>query len=118
MQRLRLDNNVLGQLPELLGKLQSLEVLTFSNNCVERFPLGMKGLRSKLAILHCSSNLIKEIPEEIACLSRLKSLLTENNRIAYLPNKMYLLSHIQEISLEWFIYVSPSLPLRLSHNHQ
>ena len=57
-----------------------------------------------------ADNCIQNIPQELGELKLLKSLFIHGNKFTSLPCSLMKLTNLQELSLEWFLYVRPPLP--------
>ncbi|MBN1602128.1 MAG: leucine-rich repeat domain-containing protein [Chitinispirillaceae bacterium] len=118
---LYMDNNNIRSLPEDLGSLSKLEVLTFSRNQISYIPKSINGCTAlrkldctsnrihklpeqffecrKLVDLYISSNHIAKIPVQLGMLDSLRWLFADNNAIASLPESLSDLENLQWLSI-------------------
>lgn len=94
-------------LPEGLGRLEKLEVLTASFNRIEIVPKGLFRVGSKIGVLQLNDNRIRRVSNEVGRLSKVKVLLLHNNRMVRVPSEIQQLKDLHEFSLEWFMYLNP-----------
>jgi Leucine-rich repeat (LRR) protein len=110
LQVLRLDGNLLEDLPCEIGELSYLEELTFAENKVKDLhPQLFSKLCNSLRVLNFAENKVKHIPPEIGSLRALRSLIMHSNRFSSLPCTIASLAKgsLEELSLEWFHYAKP-----------
>lgn len=110
LQILRLDANLLEELPGEIGELSYLEELTFAENKVKDLPPQLfSKLNNSLRVLNFSENKVKHLPAELGTLRALRSLIMHGNRFTSLPCTLSALIrwNLEELSLEWFHYAKP-----------
>ena len=107
--KLRLDFNLLTELPSNIGNLQRLEVFTASNNKIKIMPESFWNIREKIGMIQLNDNLIRKLPSEIGFLIHVKVLLLHNNCLRSVPSELWQLRELHEFSLEWFQYLNPPM---------
>lgn len=86
LQYLRLDFNLLEELPVEIGELCYLEELTFQDNKVKELPATLfSKLTNSLRHLNMSDNRIKHLPAELGHLKQLEVLYLHGNRFTNFP---------------------------------
>ena len=114
LQVLRLDSNILEELPLEIGELIYLEELSFQYNRIKEVPAQLfSKLSDSLLLLNLSDNKIKHLPPEIGThLKKLQVLHLHGNRFTSFPCSFASLvkNSLQELSLEWFLYAKPPRP--------
>jgi Leucine-rich repeat (LRR) protein len=85
--KLDLSRQVLTELPDSIGELDSLLELDLSNNQLTRLPDSIGNLH-RLTQLYLRSNNLTELPETIGKLIKLKVLNIHENRLTKLPESI------------------------------
>ena len=111
LSKLYLDHNQLSSLVPEIGALSNLLELSFENNRLFEIP-GSLGQLTNLVTLKMAENQIKNIPPEIGDLGKhsLKILNLHSNNFTSFPTSFVHLAKLDELSLEWFLYVKPPKP--------
>ncbi|KRX06578.1 Ankyrin repeat-containing domain [Pseudocohnilembus persalinus] len=107
---LKMDKNLLTFLPQQIGFLRNLEVLTISNNFIQELPPTLKNLNNLLLLNVGCNNLVK-FGKEVTSLKNLRTLYIYKNNFTELPNSFHQLTNLAELSLDWFRFASPTLPV-------
>ena len=105
LTELCLDNNDITVLPAKIGQLKSLTVLTLNHNRLHCLPITLTEL-DKLHALLLHNNKITYLPPEFAKLRDLQSLTLHNNQFAELPAIFHSFPNLNEISIQWFVYLT------------
>jgi Leucine-rich repeat (LRR) protein len=95
---LNLYDNDIKTLPDSIGSLNSLEILTLPNNQLKSLPESFKKL-SSLKKLDLSWNDIEELPEWINSLSSLEELNLRGNKLEILPETICSLSSLKTLNI-------------------
>lgn len=104
MREIRLDYNFLAHLPFGFDRLKHLQFLSASQNLLKVLPQTIFSKDSQLEFLLLNDNKLTKLSNKVGRLSKLKCLLLHNNSIYDLPASLGHL-HLQEFSLDWFIYL-------------
>lgn len=107
LRELRVDYNFLETLPVTLNRLNHLQCLTASQNQLIVVPPAlMVNNESKLQYLYLNDNKIgPNISRRIGKLQKLKGLHLHNNPIQQLPIIIGELRDLEELGLDWFMYL-------------
>ena len=95
---LSLDVNLLESLPESIGSLQALETLHLCRNSLTSLPESFSSLQA-LKILHLGRNKLESLPESIGSLHSLEKVIFDFNKISILPDSFGLLKNLKELRL-------------------
>ena len=109
LKTLRLDFNLLEELPDEISRLSALEQLSVSHNKLTQLPPSFAKLR-KLKRLNISENNMRLLRSDISELQALESLYLHGNAFCVLPTSFQDLENLRSLSLEWFIYTNPGKP--------
>ncbi|MFD0331168.1 leucine-rich repeat domain-containing protein [Streptacidiphilus monticola] len=83
---LNLADNLIGQVPETLGRLRQLHTLDLGHNRISALPDAIGDLHGLSRYLYLSDNRLTELPAALTRLSRLGYLGATDNRLAsFLP---------------------------------
>lgn len=96
--KLHLSNLKLKELPEIITKFESLEILDISVNSLETLPNWIGGFK-KLKELNIDNNNLKKLPQSIGNLSSLEKLVAFNNELIELPDSIGNLSSLKVLDL-------------------
>lgn len=113
LQELYIDHNQLRELPDAVGELKSLRTLSASWNQLAGLPDTISGLAGTLLVLNVSQNEIRSLPAGVGALANLKELYLYHNRLKAIPGWTWKLPQLETLSMEWFRYTSPPLPICL-----
>tara|TARA_Y100000591_G_scaffold185043_1_gene159723 strand:+ start:253 stop:924 length:672 start_codon:yes stop_codon:yes gene_type:complete len=100
VRKLDLGLNELTTLPELIGDLQSLEILDLVNNKLRTLPESIGRLQS-LKQLDLGHNHLKTLPKSIGDLQSLEKLHLSFNRLFTLPDSIGDLQSLKELYLSY-----------------
>ncbi len=113
LEELRLDNNFFNRfdkkiklVPESIGKLANLRVLTLRDNVIESLPSSIGNLKN-LELLDIRDNLLSSLPESICSLTKLTYLDLKTNELASLPRCFETMNSITDLNLS----MNPTLKL-------
>jgi Leucine-rich repeat (LRR) protein len=81
LEKIKLNNNNLSEVPEWISKLSKVKYIDCGNNIITKIP---ENLPSELEILYLNDNLISEIPKKLP--AKLYMLYLANNVITKVPN--------------------------------
>jgi internalin A len=98
LQVLSVSNNLLSTLPESIGQFTELQELNLSRNQLSALPESI-GQLSRLQKLHLSGNQLSALPESIGQLSQLQKLYLSGNQLSALPESIGQLSRLQVLYL-------------------
>ncbi|MFN8316114.1 MAG: hypothetical protein U0T32_06685 [Chitinophagales bacterium] len=111
LEELRLDNNFFNRfdkkiklIPESIGKLSKLKVLTLRDNVIEHLPSSIGNLKN-LELLDLRDNLLSDLPESICSLTKLTYLDLKTNELASLPRCFEKMNTLTDLNLS----MNPSL---------
>ena len=106
---LKLDHNLLYNLPISLYTMPKLTYLQLQYNQISEFSSRFSGVTS-LHSLNLSNNNISTIPSTISLLTNLTWLELSNNQLSALPNEIKLLPNVRRIGLERNLFTTiPSI---------
>lgn len=97
--------NHLSSVPDQMSRLKQLQSLNLSDNRFEVIPSEIMEL-PRLLSLDFSKNLLQEVPKGIGNLRHLRTIHLRKNPILVLPRDFSLLSNLEEISLDWAVYLN------------
>jgi leucine-rich repeat protein SHOC2 len=113
LEELRLDNNFFNRfdkkiklIPESIGRLANLRVLTLRDNVIELLPSSIGNLKN-LELLDLRDNLLSSLPESICSLTKLTYLDLKTNELASLPRCFDKMISITDLNLS----MNPTLKL-------
>jgi len=86
-------------LPESIGKLKELEVLSLKSCKLRTLPAEI-GQLSQLKSLHLNQNLLTSLPSEIGQLKRLEHLKLDYNRLESIPTTFGKLASLKQLDLK------------------
>lgn len=111
LRELRIDYNFLHKLPFGMFRLMHLQYLSASQNYLKVIPQQLLHQDSKLEYLHLNDNQIRNVSCKIGNLKKLKSLILHHNQITEMPLSLglYRDGQINELSLDWFMYLPNDL---------
>ncbi|ELU06072.1 hypothetical protein CAPTEDRAFT_120205, partial [Capitella teleta] len=92
--RLKLTGNKISGL-EGVERLKKLQVLVVDENNIQTIPKELLNNVKRLELLHCGSNMIKEMPSEIRLMRYLKDLDISNNKLTSLPPEILVLPRLE-----------------------
>ena len=92
------DGGPLITLPESIGKLKSLQILSLGDNRLTTLPESIGKLKS-LRILNLGGNQLTTLPESLGNLDALEMLLLNNIKLSTLPESIEKLSSLEELDL-------------------
>ncbi len=95
---LSLDENRLESLPESIGNLTSLLILSLNGNGLESLPESIGNLTS-LLILSLNENFLETLPEPVGNLTSLLILSLNGNKLKILPESIGNLKMLQKLDL-------------------
>jgi len=110
LKELYIDKNKIGNLPNSIGDLKNLKILSASHNLLFFIPIALFRLENSLTELYLNNNMIKYIHFEIGKLVNLNKLYLHSNKFVTLPTSLSKLNQLQDFSLDWFKYINPPLP--------
>lgn len=109
LQRLEVCENHLEKLPEGIGECHSLQDLKLATNEINEIPPSFTGL-TDLRKLNFTSNFITELPWAFCtALSKLTHLYLTDNQLTRLPNSFRFMTCLKEFHIQENPLVSPSL---------
>jgi hypothetical protein len=88
-----------------------LETLDLGQNQLKIIPGAFIKSMTKLKTLRIDRNLIEYLPSEISDLDYLETLAIQLNRFPSIPSSIFTLKNLKQLSLEWFDYTDPVLPI-------
>lgn len=96
--RLKLNNNDLDNIPEVIFGFHNLEQLTITGGLIKEVPKGIKNL-TKLKELNLSGNIIEKLSPYIKRLKKLEILNLSENRLEILPIELKELQNLEYLDL-------------------
>ena len=95
-----------------IGNLKQLQELSVSNNRLYEIPHIFGENLTSLHTLNVADNSIKSLPASLGNLGQynLKYLFLHGNNFTSFPSTFVHMCNLEELSLEWFLYVKPSKP--------
>lgn len=106
---LRLDNNKITTFPRNFYRLDQLQILTLSQNGLRVIDNSISIIGS-LTALALNDNQISEWPSWLSVsLPKLRLLHLHNNPIRGVPFAFTQMNSLNELSLDWFLYVQPPI---------
>lgn len=98
LTELYLESNNLTTLPESMGNLVNLRVLSLPNNRISSLPLTLRSCRH-LWFLDLRWNRLGSIPDCIFELGQLRTLWLQKNLINYIPSDIFDLTNLSDLSV-------------------
>jgi len=98
LQVLDLSDNMIKSIPDQIGDLVNLQQLKMSNNHVTIFPASICKLE-KLESLFLERNQIQSLPDDIGKLTSLKTLVLERNSLHSIPSTIVELEKLETLDL-------------------
>ena len=99
LEILSLSFNKLTELPEWLGQLNQLQVLDLADNELTALPESVSRL-NKLLDLYLSNNQLTELPQSLRQLTQLQWLIVDHNRLTALPEWLTQLKYLKKVSVK------------------
>ena len=106
--KLELRQNKLESVRQL-SPMPSLTYLDLGKNLLSSLPAAFYQSIPKVQTLLLDNNQIEFLAPELCDLTHLRTLHLHANHFAYLPASMFFTMELQELGLEWFNYLEPSL---------
>ncbi len=98
LRELDVNTNLLGKLPNEIGRLRKIQILSLSYNELKRIPYSIGNL-TKLEQLRLDNNKLIQLPTEIRMLVNLKLLDLYNNKLNNIPSGIGKLIQLEELDL-------------------
>lgn len=108
LRELLLDYNFVQHLPFPIHRLRGLQVLSASQNLLREVPLTLFQQHSPLEQLILNDNKISRVSEHLGNLTKLRTLLLQNNPIAELPSSIFRLECLTQLGIDWVMYLVQS----------
>jgi internalin A len=86
------------ELPEKIGELKELRVLTLNSSSIKKLPNSIGDLIN-LNLLDLSYNRIEKLPESFSNLTNLQLLYLKNNQISEMPENVIMMTQLVELDL-------------------
>ncbi|XP_039161329.1 disease resistance protein RUN1-like [Eucalyptus grandis] len=112
LSTLRMENLALLQLPDSIGEIPGLQVLSLCNSFVKKLPKSIRKLKNLVKLIILSTNII-ELIDSIGELKRLEIRDMEGCKLRKLPKTIGMLKKLEELDSSICIFLEGEIPMEI-----
>ncbi|VVC91816.1 unnamed protein product [Leptidea sinapis] len=98
LRNLDLSKNKISRISDEISKLKNLKQLKLDCNLIQDIPNSLTNLK-KLELLNVSSNKISSLPQSFSYLTNLKQVYLSNNNFTHFPTQLYGLKNLDVVEI-------------------
>ncbi|KAL3719367.1 hypothetical protein ACJRO7_004340 [Eucalyptus globulus] len=112
LSTLRMENLALLELPNSIGEIPGLQVLSLCNSFVKKLPESIRKLKNLVKLIILSTNII-ELLDSIGELKRLEIRDMEGCKLRKLPKTIGMLKKLEELDSSICIFLEGEIPMEI-----